>query len=260
MGALGDVEVLPPSQDAPFEHVRVASPGADGVSRTLFAIPKPGIASAVYAVAGKVRYEGVEGRGYLELWNEFPGNRKQFTRSLDGKGLLKWLEGTSAWRPFLLPFYRTGGSPPPEKLTLNIVLPHHGSVEVGDLSLIEYAPGEDPMVPAGQWWTGREGGIIGGALGGLIGCLGAAIGWLSSKGRARRFVVGALWAMVVFGLVVAALGALAVFREQPYVVYYPLLLVGGLSVVVGGVMIPVVRRRCAALDKAHAALPRAVTR
>lgn len=40
------------------------------------------------------------------------------------------------------------------------------------VQLVQYAAGEDPLRIEGQWWSEREGGLVGGVAGSLIGLLG----------------------------------------------------------------------------------------
>ena len=51
--------------------------------------------------------------------------------------------------------------------------------------------------------------------------------------RAKGFVLGTLKGIAWLGVSALALGALAFAVEQPYTVYYPLLLLGTISAVLG---------------------------
>ena len=55
----------------------------DGSPVTVLTIDRPTIKGPHYALTGQVRYDGVEGTGYLELWNYFPNGG----RSLRGRSL-----------------------------------------------------------------------------------------------------------------------------------------------------------------------------
>ena len=92
-------------------------------------IPQPPISKKLFAITGVVRYDGIRGAGYLEMWNFFPQAR-YFSRTLDVAGPLQNLQGSSDWRPFVLPFYNKVGGPPPQQLVVNVVLPGRGTVEV----------------------------------------------------------------------------------------------------------------------------------
>ncbi len=84
------------------------------------------------------------------------------------------------------------------------------------------------------------GGGVGGTLGGLIG---AAAGVLAPRGKARFAVLGSMWLMALVGLATLATGIVAVTQQQPYAIWYPLVLLGGIFTLVMGTLIPVVRKR-----------------
>ncbi len=188
-----------------------------------------------YVVVGEVRYEGVVGRAFLEMWSEFSDGGRYFSRTLAAEGPQTWMSGSSDWRPFELPFFLEGG-PAPERITVGVVLPGAGSVDLGRLELRPLGGGE------GEWWSDRTGGLIGGIGGGLIGILGALVGWLGSRRRARTFVLGAMKAGVVSGVILLAAGTAAFVTSQPYGVTYPLLLSGVILVGVCMGLFPGTRR------------------
>ena len=84
---------------------------------------------------------------------------------------------------------------------------------------------------------------MGGVAGGLVGCLGALIGVLASRGRAKRFVTVATVSLAIGGTLAFAAGVVALSRSQPYAVYYPLLLIGFLVTVIPLGLRPSIRRR-----------------
>ncbi len=106
---------------------------------SIFKIEKPAITSAAYAVLGEIKYENVQGSGYLELWNYFPPlspglpEGPYFSRTLEeaGSGPLGRISGTSSWRPFALPFDRSGMTNRPTRLEISIFLPGRGVVWLG---------------------------------------------------------------------------------------------------------------------------------
>ncbi len=51
--------------------LQLRSPSA-GASFHLVTIDRPAVAAPGYVVTGEVRYDGVEGPGYLECWSRFP--------------------------------------------------------------------------------------------------------------------------------------------------------------------------------------------
>ena len=217
-----------------------AMPGEQ--QQLLLELPDPGITLPVYALKGMVRYDDVQGDGFLQLDNHFGDLGTFFTKSLATAGPLGKLSGSSDWRPFVLPFYANSGdqadsaAPLPDKLTLSLVLPGTGTVSIKDVGLYQYASGEDPLQAAGQWFGGRSAGLIGGIGGGLIGLWGALIGILAARGKARQFVLGSANALLIIGIASLVGGVAAVATAQPYAVYYPLLLIGIILVVVCGKM------------------------
>ncbi|NIS91473.1 MAG: hypothetical protein GTN98_15635 [Woeseiaceae bacterium] len=206
----------------------------------LLELPDPGITLPVYALKGMVRYDGVEGDGFLQLDNHFGEAGTFFSKSLAPAGPLGKLSGSSDWRPFVLPFYANSGgqadsaAPLPDKLTLSLVLPGAGSVSIRDVGLYQYASGEDPLQAAGQWFDDRSAALFGAIGGSLIGLWGALIGILAARGKARHFVLGSANVLLVIGIASFAGGILAVATAQPYAVYYPLLLIGIILAVVFG--------------------------
>ena len=107
----------------------------------------PALKTAFYAVRGQVRYEGVEGTGYLEMWNDFGASGRFFTRTMGQQGPMRTVSGTSPWRSFYLPFNGTGAAGLPAALEINLVLPGKGKVDIGDMELLEFAD-------AGAMWAG----------------------------------------------------------------------------------------------------------
>jgi hypothetical protein len=231
--------VLPPDSGSPFHHLKIESKGQPATI-TVLTIDRPGVAAPRYALTGQVRYEGVEGIGYLELWNHFPDGSHFFTRTLAENGPMMRLQHTSGWRPFTLPFDATG-APAPTRLVLNVVLQGRGTVYLGPVQLVD-AP--DSAAGRGTGWTlDRRGGLIGGIAGAIVGCVGALIGVLTSLGRARRFVTAATGTLVTLGTLAFVAGVAALAQSESSAVYYPLLLVGFLSAVVPLGVLPVIRKR-----------------
>lgn len=229
--------VRPADAGTPFATLRVEGTGEPRVV-TLLTIDSPRIAGTRYLVSGQVRYEGVEGVGYLEMWSHFPGGGRFFSRGLVEIGPMAKLTGTSGWRAFALPFDATGASGMPTRLVLNVVLQGRGTVDVGPVSLTSQDAGT-----AGAWWPERTGGLIGAVAGGVVGCLGALIGTLTSLGRARRLVVAAATGLVIAGAAAFVAGIVAVTGSQPYAVWFPLTICGALGAVLPLGLLPTIRRR-----------------
>jgi hypothetical protein len=206
--------------------VRIVNPGPGTMRTTLHVFREPAIKTPYWSVRGRVRTEGVVGQGFLEMWSDLAGGGSFFSRTLSPSGPLKNLEGTQGWRAFILPFQSEPGRPPPVQLTVNVVLPGPGTVEVGPLELYEHGSPADLFSSAGGWLTGSQAGVAGGIVGSLFGVLGAAIGWLSARGRGRTFVLGALAAALAIGVAALGAAALGAFTGQPREVWYALGVIG----------------------------------
>ena len=231
-GKLKEARVISADARTRFETLQIENVRPEGHRVTLLVLDKPGVTSPRwYAVRGQVRYERMEGTSYLEMWSVFKGGGEYFSRTLAGVGPLASLTGSSPWRPFLLPF-DTNGQGVPERLIVNIVFGGRGTVYLSPLELVQYSGSEDPLTPAGAWWSDRQAGLVGGLTGGVLGMLGALVGVLAGMGRARRLVLGLLKLVIAASAVALLLGGVALAIGQPYAVYYPLLLLGVLGVAV----------------------------
>jgi hypothetical protein len=73
--------------------------------------------------------------------------------------------------------------------------------------------------------------------------LGALVGTLAGIGNARRFVLALTAVVAVAGAASLLVGVVALLLQQPYAVYYPLLLGGILGMAIFGGQIPLLRRR-----------------
>ena len=215
-----------------------AAPGKQ--FQPLIELSDPGISLPVYALKGMIRYENVIGDGYLQLDSHFGERGTFFTKSLAPAGPLRKISGSSDWRAFVLPFYANSGdqagstSPLPEKLSLGLYLPGSGTVSIRGVGLYQYASGEDPLQSTGQWISNRNAILLAASGGSLIGLWGAVIGVASSRGKARRLVLGSANALFLIGVASIVGGVAAISAGQPYAVYYPLSLFGIILVVVIG--------------------------
>jgi len=227
----------------PTEQLKIVNAEDRRKVVTVLRIDSPGITSSRYAVHGQVRCEGVQGKGYLEMWSCFADGGEYFSRTLGRYGPMRKLEGSCGWRPFVLPFFITEGTARPETLVINVVLPGRGTVYLGPLRLLQYSQAESPTAAAGQWWDEQTAGMVGGIGGAVLGCLGGLIGTLAGLGKAGRFVLALSKAIFLFGFVLLAGGLVALSQSQPYAVYYPLLLGGVICTVVMGGTLPALRRR-----------------
>lgn len=235
-----DVELPAGAELTPEGDLHLRSSARGGVTVTLVEIVDPGITRDRYAVEGRVRYEGVSGEGYLEMWSVFGPEDSYFTRTLAPSGPMQHLSGSSPWRPFGLPFDASGAKAPPGKLIVNLVLPGEGEVWISPMTLSQLDASERP--------PGGSGAAIalsrwGGLAGGLLGLAGAVFGWLGGRARAKRFVLGGLRTMVVAGAIALGLGAVALVRGAGFQTAFVLLLLGVVAVVAPLSVLPSLKKR-----------------
>jgi hypothetical protein len=208
------------------DTVRIDAPGAGGTF-PLIALAPANVDPAGYAMEGSIRYQDVEGDGYLEMWSVFPDGGRYFSRTLEPAGARGVIAGSSDWRAFQLPFASNGG-PGPTRVDLNLVLPGAGMVEIGPIRLVAAGAGA-------AWWSDRTAGAIGAGAGAMIGLLGATLGVLVARRKGRRLVLAVMALLSFAGLMMLAVAGAATIEHQPYAVVFPLLLLGAiLASVFGG--------------------------
>ncbi|MEO2019383.1 MAG: hypothetical protein ABGZ53_34035 [Fuerstiella sp.] len=232
------------------EQLLIVNDAARPLTVRLVTLESPDISKPCYLVRGRIQYEGVEQPGYLELLNHFSDDGPYFSRTMSSSGPMGTIHETSGMREFILPFSAGANSQPPSRLEINLVLPAQGKVWIGPLHVSEFTEQEWSSATAaeGAWWGNRTGGLIGGILGPLLGIMGAIVGTLCGAGRGKTLCMSICWIAVVFGVVCLVVGIVALFQSQPYVVYYPLLLIGVIATAVMGGVLPTVRKRFAGAE------------
>lgn len=227
------------------EELLISNDSGQPLLAKLVTLESPGISKFNYKVSGRIRYEEVEQPGHLEMWNHFAGGGAYFTKTLADSGPMGVIHGASPSREFVLPFRSSSESGVPTKLEINLILPANGKVWVSHLQLSEFEASQwgDAMTAEGAWWGNRTAGWLGGVLGPLIGIMGAIVGTLSGLGRGRKVAIGICWFSIVFGIVCLVAGIVAVAMSQPYVVYFPLVLIGVLSTVIMSSVLPTIRKK-----------------
>jgi hypothetical protein len=237
----------------PVEQLTVEHSKQERKAVTVAVVEKPNIDGFQYQVAGWVKHEDVASGSCLEMWNTFADGRRAFTRTLAPSGPMRNLDGSSDWRPFLLPFQSDETAGLPKKLEINVVFAGPGTVHLSPLRIEQHAAAPRRAAAArpvsalggrpGAWWDERTAGLIGGIGGTVLGLLGGLMGTLGGFGKARRFVTALAILMTLSGVAAFLVGLVALGIGQPYAVYYPLLLGGGIAAVVCGGLLPVIRRR-----------------
>jgi len=84
------------------------------------------------------------------------------------------------------------------------------------------------------WWSNRGATWFGAIGGSTIGILGGIIGTLAGLAKAPRLVKTLMKIIITSGIVCLIMGVVALIMSQPYGVYYPLLLLGGITTFVLG--------------------------
>ena len=213
--------------------LKVENPEGTARSVLIAVLEDPKITASFYSVSGEVRYEEMAGDGYLEMWSHFGKGAAYFSRTLGDAGPMAKLAGTSDWRPFVLPFDAKGAGSHPTKLVLNVHFAGKGTVYIRKVHLAQNAGVAAFSTSQGSpWWSDQAAGLIGGGIGALLGCLGSLMEWLTSKGKAPRFVLVTVRVLIVVGVVATVCGLWAILQKQPYSVWFALLMLGGLTLLI----------------------------
>jgi hypothetical protein len=235
--AAGTAEAAPMLRPTPVSVdgrscLKVENTAGLPVQVPLAVLTNPAVTGRFYSVSGEIKYEGVEGDGYLEMWSVFPGGR-YFSRGLEPGGPMGKISRTSGWRPFLLPFDRKGISEKPAQLEINLALPGRGTVYIGPIQF-----GDNPewnkypdsagiadvvreeLYSYGWWsftaaWKATRTGLP------LILVLACLTGWLAHKGKARGFVMAATAVGSALGVMAALAAVAAPAAGQPWWVWFP---------------------------------------
>lgn len=238
------------------EVLKIENTNSTPLQVNLLTITNPKVTAMVYGISGELKYEAVEGQGYIELWNYFPSDKpgqpeaQYFSRTLAENGLTEAIQGTSGWRGLWLPFDRTGASQPPTRLQVNLVLRGHGTVWLGPIKLMQLPKVKSAasLLHPNAWWSGRTAGASFGSAGAIVGCLGGLCGWLAARGKARRFVVGTLWLFMALGTSSALIGFIALAIGQPFFVWSPLLFMALILLAIAPVNLRQFRRQYEELE------------
>lgn len=193
-----------------------------------------------FGLRGEVRYQALV-EDFLEMWVTFDDGSRFFSRTQADEGPVAWLNGDSDWRPLLLPFSADGSTATPVRIELYAAPPAPGTLWVSNLELVQaadmaslshHSSASATGHPA-AWWSDQQAGLAGGIAGAAVGILGGLFGLLAAQGRARGAAMAFTIVLAVAGIACLALGLYALNAGQPYGVWYPLVLVGGIGLVIG---------------------------
>lgn len=185
----------------------------------------------VFRCEASVRGGELSAPAYLEMWF-VQGEEAYFSRALNEK-----LTGPTKWHGSAAPFYADRA---PDSVVMGVRFEGAGSVDVREISLRDGAPWQYAWVP----------GTLIGVLGGVWGALG---GSLARRGRGRALVMILGLAIVCCSTALLLYGLYALLQGAPYAAWYPSLLAGAVGTIVFGSLLPVVRARYAAEERARMA-------
>ena len=177
--------------------------------------------------------------GNLTLLSHTPpaalgGDRRTIVKGGTPGGRSGVIRGSSNWRPCLFTVKRDSFEGLPTQLEVKLTLPGRGTVYLRPIKLLGVT---------GSWWSPQQIGLIGGIGGSVIGCFGALLGWLAGKGKARNFVLTTIKIFIALGILLTIAGFVAVVSNQPYAVWYALLLPGVILTLVFSLNLPSIQRR-----------------
>lgn len=247
-GAILSGRVEETGVDSPAYALRISNPKEQAKTFPILVVRNPGIHHGRYAVRGLVSGGGIEKIGYLEMWSVFADGSRFFTRALAPHGPMKRLENSFDWRPFELPFLSREEGPHPVRLEINLILESKGTVRLSSLTLVGYGPDTGSSTPPPGWWAPAATGWILGLAGALIGLFGMVAGRLATKGRAQGLVIGGLWLILGLGGILLIAAVFSLFRNQPYLVFFPLLLLGVVCLALAPLLLVSIKKRFRALE------------
>jgi hypothetical protein len=113
--------------------------------------------------------------------------------------------------------------------------------------------GKSPhKAPEGAWFSGATSGMIGGTVGSTVGWFGAFIGCLCGycvpRGKGRKFIMGLFLFAAIIGLLLLSFGIVAMTLGQPWHVWYPFILMGGIMLFVFVPLMFVIRNEYAKVE------------
>jgi hypothetical protein len=100
----------------------------------LFEVENPAVEQCLLTYRADLKAEGLQGRGFLEMWCRLPGRGEFFS-----KGYEQAVSGTVDWASYEIPFYLKRGQKP-DLIKLNVVVEGPGTVWLRDVELLIKTP------------------------------------------------------------------------------------------------------------------------
>jgi hypothetical protein len=97
----------------------------------LFEVENPGVEDCLLTYRADLKAEGLQGRGFLEMWCRLPGRGEFFS-----KGYEQAVSGTVEWARYETPFYLKRGQKP-DLIKLNVVVEGPGTVWLRNVALLK---------------------------------------------------------------------------------------------------------------------------
>jgi hypothetical protein len=183
-------------------------------------------------VSCEAKYEGVAPGGLTLIYHLPPlspggdesTNRSGFT--IDGN-----------WKLYRFPLGRNVDGGFSTQVELKLSLPASGTVYIRPINFLGIA---------GSWWSVKQSGMVGGAVGifgGIVGCFGGLVGCLAGFGKARKFVLTTTKIFIALGMLLTIMGIVAIACGQPFFVWYIFLLPGVMLTLIFSLNFPLIQRR-----------------
>ncbi len=208
-GALTVGQIIPPDTKTPAECLKLENRTSQSATVPLATIQNPAITQTAYAVAGRVRYEGVEGTAYLEMYGYLAAGKKMTVRTL-GTGKLKGITGDSDWREFYLPLFIGGQAKMrPVKIDVNLIFPGKGTIYLQPLQLHQFRSGGKCGAQTGTSPV-MHGAVVPIFIlyAAVLGVIGMMLFVSVQKGESRSLVLNVMMTLIVTGCIGLLIGTI----------------------------------------------------
>jgi hypothetical protein len=227
-GNLINGRIIPPGKDNP-EQLEITGPGYIPFLR----FKNGTITSPHFNWMGKVRCEGVEGIGYMELRVK-DVNKRVYVQTVPGGGHMSplQLQGNMGWTLFYMPFNMPlNMKPGPEEVQISVVLPKAGKVFLTPVDEIHRHREEVFWAVKPKEKRLGDLHLYGWLIAGVLGIFLLA-GLLVQKGKAKLLIFIFLFFTFFIGVVLSISGLIGLFHSGDWWVAGPTLALGGIQLVV----------------------------